>query len=45
MQRAYELDPKRKETVLGLAGIYFSLNEMEKSQQLQEELELLKETE
>lgn len=42
MQRAYDLNPKRKETVLGLAGIYFSLNEMEKSQELQKELELLK---
>ncbi len=45
MQRAYDLDNTRKETVLGLAGIYFSLNEMEKSQELQKELELLKENE
>lgn len=27
MQKAYELDPKNKNTVIGLSGIYFSLND------------------
>lgn len=31
MEKAYQLDPKRKETIIGLSGIYFSLNEFEKS--------------
>ena len=39
MQKAYELNPKRKETLIGLSGIYFSLNEMEKSQEIQKLLE------
>ncbi len=30
MEKAYELDPGRKETLIGLSGIYFSLNEEEK---------------
>ena len=37
--RAYLLNPCRKETLIMLSGIYFSLNEMEKSQQIQNELE------
>jgi hypothetical protein len=41
MQRAYNLNPKRKETLIGLSGIYFSLNEMEKSEAIQEELKKL----
>ena len=27
MQKAYELDPKNKNTIVGLSGIYFSLND------------------
>jgi len=38
-ERAYLLNPCRKETLIMLSGIYFSLNEMEKSQQIQTELE------
>ena len=38
-ERAYLLNPCRKETLIMLSGIYFSLNEMEKSQQIQMELE------
>lgn len=30
MEKAYELDPNRKETLIALSGIYFSLNEEEK---------------
>jgi tetratricopeptide (TPR) repeat protein len=31
MERAYKLDPNKKETLIGLSGIYFSLNEEDKS--------------
>lgn len=41
MQKAYTLNPRRKETLIGLSGIYFSLNELEKSNELQRQLELL----
>lgn len=34
MEKAYQLDPKRKETLIGLSGIYFSLNEEEKSKEI-----------
>lgn len=34
MEKAYKLNPKRKETLIGLSGIYFSLNEIEKSNQI-----------
>lgn len=40
-ERAYQLNPKRKETLIMLSGIYFSLNEMEKSQEIQKQLEEL----
>ncbi len=39
MEKAYELDPKRRETLLGLSGIYFSLNEFEKSNMFKQKLE------
>jgi hypothetical protein len=39
MEKAYELDPKRRETLLGLSGIYFSLNEFEKSNMYKLKLE------
>lgn len=39
MEKAYELDPRRKETLLGLSGIYFSLNEFEKSNMYKQKLE------
>ncbi|MBL4623609.1 MAG: hypothetical protein JKY42_00440 [Flavobacteriales bacterium] len=38
-ERAYVLNPCRKETLIMLSGIYFSLNMMEKSQEIQKELE------
>lgn len=41
MEKAYQLDPKRKETLIGLSGIYFSLNEEEKSKAFKEMLDLL----
>lgn len=39
MEKAYSLDPKRKETLLGLSGIYFSLNEFDKSNMFKQKLE------
>jgi hypothetical protein len=39
MEKAFQLDPKRPETLLGLSGIYFSLNEFEKSKLFQQKLE------
>lgn len=42
MKKAYELKPKRKETLIGLSGIYLSLNENEKSKTYREKLEKLK---
>lgn len=39
MEKAYELDPRRRETLLGLSGIYFSLNEFEKSNMYKQKLE------
>jgi len=39
MEKAYDLDPKRRETLLGLSGIYFSLNEFEKSNMYKQKLE------
>ncbi len=39
MEKAYALDPNKKETLLGLSGIYFSLNEKEKSNEFKQKLE------
>ncbi len=42
MLKAYEVNPKKKEVLLGLSGIYFSLNEPDKSNEfkrLKEELD------
>ncbi|MFQ5335710.1 MAG: hypothetical protein ACE5DN_06515, partial [Flavobacteriales bacterium] len=41
MQKAYNLNSKRRDVLSGLAGIYFSLNELEKSKEIKRELELL----
>lgn len=38
MEKAYSFDPNRKETLLGLSGIYFSLNEFEKSNLIKQKL-------
>lgn len=35
---AYKLDPNRKETLIGLTGIYWSLNDLEKYQHYKDEL-------
>ncbi len=32
MKKAHELDPRNKETIVGLAGIYYNMNERKKSQ-------------
>lgn len=45
MKRAYELDPKKKEVLIGLSGIYFSLHELDKSDELQKQLEELEKSE
>jgi tetratricopeptide (TPR) repeat protein len=42
MEKAYSLDPNRPETLLGLSGIYFSLNEKEKSDMFKQKLEEIK---
>lgn len=44
MLKAYKLDPKRETTLQGLSGIYFGLNDIEKSEYYQQELEKLKGT-
>ena len=41
MKTAYELDPNRKETLIGLTGIYWSLNDLEKYQYYQDRLKEL----
>lgn len=41
MVKAYQLDNKRRETLIGLQGIYFSLNDIEKSEYYKKELEEL----
>ncbi len=41
MKAAYDLDPYRKETLIGLTGIYWSLNDLEKYQEYQEKLKAL----
>lgn len=43
MLKAYELNPKRRETLIGLQGIYFSLNDMKKSEEYKRQLEALEE--
>lgn len=42
MEKAYELDPNRRETIQGLSGIYFSLNDFEKSNEFKHKLEEIK---
>ena len=39
MRKAYKLNPTRKETLIGLSGIYFSLNDIELSEAFKKELE------
>ncbi len=41
MEKAYKLDPYKKETLKGLEGIYFSLHEIDKSNEIKAELEKL----
>lgn len=42
MEKAYKLDPNRRETIQGLSGIYFSLNDHEKSDEFKRKLEEIK---
>lgn len=42
MEKAYMLNPERQETLYGLSGIYFSLNEIEKSNEFKQKLEKIK---
>ena len=41
VKTAYEIDPSRKETLIGLTGIYWSLNDIEKYQLYQGKLKSL----
>jgi hypothetical protein len=41
MEKAYQLDPKKKETLKGLEGIYFSLNDFEKSNEFKMKIQNL----
>jgi len=41
MKKSYELNYKRKETLLGLSNIYYGLNDMEKSEAYKKELQKL----
>jgi tetratricopeptide (TPR) repeat protein len=41
MKKAYDLNPTRKETLIGLQGIYFSLNDIPQSEAYKKELESL----
>jgi len=41
MKRAYDSNPKRKETLMGLQGIYFSLNDIAKSELFKKQLDEL----
>ncbi len=41
-EKAYEMEPKREETLIVLSGIYYSLNEFEKSKKYQEMLDKLR---
>jgi len=45
MKKAYDLNPKREETLIGLQGIYYSLNDLAKSEAYKQELQNLKEVE
>ena len=45
MLKAYELDPNRKATLQGLTGIYYGLNNIEKSEEFKAKLEALEEAE
>jgi hypothetical protein len=41
MKAAHDLDPKRKDAIIGLSYIYLSLNDNEKSEQFKNELKML----
>jgi len=41
MKKAYDLNPRRKETLIGLEGIYFSMNDVEKSELFKKKIEEL----
>lgn len=42
MKRAYDLNPQKIETLIGLQGIYYSMNDIEKSDAYKQEAEVLK---
>jgi tetratricopeptide (TPR) repeat protein len=41
MEKAYQLNPRNKETLIGLSGIYFSLHDIENSNKIKAELNIL----
>ena len=42
MEKCYQLDPKKKEVLEGLAGIYFALNDLEKSKEFKQKADAIK---
>ena len=42
IEKAYQLDPQKEEAVQALSGIYFGLNDYQKSQLFMEKLEQMK---
>ncbi len=43
MQKAYQMNPNRKETIIGLSGIYYSLKDYDRSDEYTEKLKKLEE--
>lgn len=41
MKKAYDLDPRKRETLIGLEGIYFSMNDVEKSELFKKKIQEL----
>lgn len=42
METAYKMQPQNENTLIGLSGIYFGLNEVEKSNKMKEELKTIR---
>ncbi len=41
MKKAYDLDPRKRDTLIGLEGIYFSMNDVEKSELFKKKIQEL----
>ena len=44
MEMGFEEEPKNENILVGLAGLYFALNELEKSREFKEKLDIIKGT-